>query len=163
MADSSQRERITQYIQDTYGTQAEYLWADSPGNAIFRHSASKKWYAAMMRVLPEKLGFTGEEPLDVMDIKCSTIMIGSLLSTKGFLPAYHMNKNHWISIVLDGSVSDDQITPLLALSVGRSVLSQRGDRPPDKWRRYAGQSRPGGAGQRRHRPRSRSSPRPAAG
>ena len=112
----SQRERITQYIQDTYGTQAEYLWADSPGNAVFRHPASKKWYAAMMRVLLEKLGFTGEKPLDVMDIKCSTIMIGSLLATKGFLPAYHMNKNHWISIVLDNSVSDDQIIPLLELS-----------------------------------------------
>lgn len=72
MADTSQRERITQYIQGTYGTQAEYLWADSPGNAIFRHSASKKWYAALMCVLPEKLGLTGEEALDVMDIKCST-------------------------------------------------------------------------------------------
>ena len=48
--------------------------------------------------------------------KCSTIMIGSLLSTKGFFPAYHMNKNHWISIVLDGSISDDQIIPLLELS-----------------------------------------------
>ena len=41
MAYSSQHERITQYIWDTYGTQAEYLWADSPGNAIFRHPASK--------------------------------------------------------------------------------------------------------------------------
>ena len=30
MHDSSQRERITQYMQDTYGSQAEYLWADSP-------------------------------------------------------------------------------------------------------------------------------------
>ena len=116
MAHSSQRERITQYIQDTYGTQAEYLWADSPGNAIFRHPASKKWYAALMRVLPEKLGLAGEEALNVMDIRCSTIMIGSLLSTKGFLPACHMNKNHWISIILDNSVSDDQITPLLELS-----------------------------------------------
>ena len=116
MAYSSQRERITQYIQDAYGTQAEYLWADSPGNAIFRHSASKKWYAAMMRVLPEKLGLAEGEALDVMDIKCSTIMIGSLLATKGFLPAYHMNKNHWISIILDGSVSDGQIIPLLELS-----------------------------------------------
>ena len=92
MPDSSQRERITQYIQDTYGTEAEYLWADSPGNAIFRHSASKKWYAALMRVLPEKLGLTGVEALDVMDIKCSTIMIGSLLATKGFLPAYHCQR-----------------------------------------------------------------------
>ena len=116
MSNSSQRERITQYIQDTYGTQAEYLWADSPGNAIFRHSASKKWYAAMMRVLPEKLGLAEGEALDVMDIKCSTIMIGSLLATKGFLPAYHMNKDHWISIILDGSVSDGQIIPLLELS-----------------------------------------------
>ena len=116
MPEFSQRERIAQYIQDTYGTEAEYLWADSPGNAIFRRSASKKWYAAMMRVLPEKLGLPSGEALDVMDIKCDAIMIGSLLSAKGFFPAYHMNKNHWISIVLDNSVSDDQIIPLLELS-----------------------------------------------
>ena len=131
MADFSQRERITQYIQDTYGTEAEYLWADSPGNAIFRHPVSKKWFAAMMRVLPEKLGLTGAEALDVMDIKCSTIMIGSLLSTKGFLPAYHMNKNHWISIILDGSVPDKEITPLLELSYD-SVAPKRRKKHPQQ-------------------------------
>ena len=70
----------------------------------------------MMRVLPEKLGLAGEAALDVIDIRCSTIMIGSLLSEKGFLPAYHMNKNHWISILLNDSVPDDQIFPLLELS-----------------------------------------------
>ena len=129
MSNSSQRERITQYIQDTYGTQAEYLWADSPGNAIFRHPASKKGYAALMRVLPEKLGLAGEEALDVMDIRCSTILIGSLLSTKGFLPAYHMNKNHWISVVLDNSVPDDQITPLLELSYDSVAPKRRKKRP----------------------------------
>ena len=129
MSNFSQRERITQYIQDTYGSQAEYLWADSPGNAIFRHPASKKWYAALMRVLPEKLGLAGEEALDVMDIRCSTILIGSLLSTKGFLPAYHMNKNHWISVVLDNSVPDDQITPLLELSYDSVAPKRRKKRP----------------------------------
>ena len=56
MAHSSQRERITQYIQDTYGTEAEYLWADSPDSAVFRHPASRKWYAIIMGVLPERLG-----------------------------------------------------------------------------------------------------------
>lgn len=116
MACSLQRERITQYIQGTYGTAAEYLWADSPDSAVFRHPASKKWYALIMRVLPDRLGLSGEQALDVMNLKCSTIMIGSLLLTKGFRPAYHMNKNHWISIVLDDSVSDDQIYPLLELS-----------------------------------------------
>ena len=116
MSNSSQRERIMRYMQDTYGTEAEYLWADSPASAVFRHPASRKWYAIIMGVLPERLGLSGEQVLYVMNVKCSTIMIGSLLSTKGFLPAYHMNKNHWISIVLDNSVPDDQITPLLELS-----------------------------------------------
>lgn len=83
---------------------------------MFRHSASKKWYAIIMDVPSCRLGLAGEALVDVMNVKCSTIMIGSLLSTKGFLPAYHMNKNHWISILLDGSVPDDQIFPLLELS-----------------------------------------------
>lgn len=69
-----------------------------------------------MDVPSNKLGLTGEELIDVMNVKCSTIMIGSLLSEKGFLPAYHMNKDHWISILLNGSVPDDQIFSLLELS-----------------------------------------------
>ena len=113
-----------QYMLDTYGTEAEYLWADSPGNAIFRHPASKKWYSIMMDVSSGKLGLEGERTVDVMNVKCNPIMIGSLLSEKGFLPAYHMNKNHWISIVLDDSVSDDQIKPLLELSYN-SVAPKR--------------------------------------
>ncbi len=114
----SQRERITQFIQETYGTEAEYLWAGSPDTAVFRHPISKKWFAAMLCVLPEKLGLSGENALDVINVKCSAIMVGSLLAAKGFFPAYHMNKNHWISILLDDSVSDDQITPLVELSYG---------------------------------------------
>ena len=128
MSNSSQRERIMRYMQDTYGTEAEYLWADSPDSAVFRHPASRKWYAIIMGVLPERLGLSGEQVLYVMNVKCSTIMIGSLLSTKGFLPAYHMNKNHWISIVLDNSVPDDQITPLLELSYDSVAPKRRTNR-----------------------------------
>lgn len=129
MPDSSQRERITQYMQDTYGTEAEYLWADSPDSAVFRHLASKKWYAIIMRVLPERLGLQGEQALDVINVKCSTIMIGSLLSTKGFLPAYHMNKNHWISILLNDTIPDDDIFPLLELSYDSVAPRRRKKRP----------------------------------
>ena len=129
MPDSSQRERITQYIKDTHGADAEYLWADSPDSAVFRHPASRKWYAIMMGVLPERLGLPAGQALDVMNVKCSTIIIGSLLSAKGFLPAYHMNKNHWISIVLDDSVPDDQIIPLLELSYDSVVPKRRKKRP----------------------------------
>ena len=124
MSQISQRERITQYIRETYGTEAEYLWADSPGSAVFRHPASKKWYAIIMDVPANKLGLSGEDLVDVMNVKCGTIMVGSLLSEKGFRPAYHMNKNHWISILLNDSVSDDQIFPLLELSYDSVARSE---------------------------------------
>ena len=111
-----QRERLAQYMEDTYATPAEHLWADTPEFSVFRHPSSKKWYAIIMTVRSDRLGLPGEELVDVMNVKCGAIMTGSLLSQKGFLPAYHMNKNYWISILLNESVPDDQIAPLLELS-----------------------------------------------
>lgn len=32
------------------------------------------------------------------------------------VPAYHMNKRHWISIILDGSMSEEQVFQLIAES-----------------------------------------------
>ncbi len=29
------------------------------------------------------------------------------------VPAYHMNKEHWISVILDGSMTDDDIIPMI--------------------------------------------------
>ena len=29
------------------------------------------------------------------------------------VPAYHMNKEHWISVILDGTMTDDEIIPLI--------------------------------------------------
>ena len=31
-------------------------------------------------------------------------------------PAYHMNKRHWVSVVLDGSIPDAQLLPLVQKS-----------------------------------------------
>ena len=43
-------------------------------------------------------------------------MIGSLRLEQGFFPAYHMNKDKWISVALDGSVDDEQLMFLLDMS-----------------------------------------------
>ena len=111
-----QRERLTRYMQDTYATEAEYLWADTPDCAVFRHPSSKKWYAIIMTVRSDRLGLSGEELVDVMNVKCGAIMTGSLLSQKGFLPAYHMNKPRWVSLLLDGPLPDEGIIGLLLIS-----------------------------------------------
>lgn len=131
MQKCSQRERIMEHIQSTYGTGPEYLWADSPDTAVFRHPASRKWFAILMDVAPSRLGLPGEGTVWVMNIKSNPLMIGSLLSEKGFLPAYHMNKDHWVSILLDGTISDKQILPLLELSYDSVTPKRRRKAVPD--------------------------------
>ena len=112
----TQRERIMQYIQNRYGTDPEYLWKKFPGYAVFRQPASRKWFAAIMDLPRNRLGLEGDGIVDVMDVKCGSLMVGSLLAQDGFLPAYHMSKGSWVSVLLDDTVSDEDIYPLLELS-----------------------------------------------
>lgn len=107
---------IVEHIQNKYGTDPEHLWTKYPNYSVFRHPMSGKWYAIIMDIPKVKLGLDGNDTVYVLDIKCDPLMIGSLLSERGFYPAYHMNKNTWISIVLDGSLSYDKIYALIELS-----------------------------------------------
>lgn len=116
MARLSQRERIIQHIQDRYAAEPEHLWARYPNYAVFRQSASRKWFAAVMDVAKKSIDLPGDGTADVMDLKCDPVLVGSLLAQDGFLPAYHMSKSSWISILLDETVPDEQIVPLIELS-----------------------------------------------
>ena len=69
-----------------------------------------------MNVRSNRLGLDGEGLVDILNVKCGPVLIGSLLTEKGFLPSYHMNRTHWITILLNDTVLDEQITPLLELS-----------------------------------------------
>ena len=116
MSDHLQHERITKHLRDVFETGPEHLWARYPTYAVFRHPLSRRWYASIMHVPRSRLRLEGDETVAVLDLKCSPLMVGSLMSEQGFLPAYHMNKSSWISILLDGSVPDEKIIPLLELS-----------------------------------------------
>ena len=58
--------------------------------------------------------------IDVFDfccIKSDTAQIEDLQSRyEGIKPGYHMNKNHWITILLDGSVSEAKTLDFLDMS-----------------------------------------------
>lgn len=69
-----------------------------------------------MEVPKDKLGLTGKDILSVVNFKCDPVLIGSLLGKSGYFPAYHMSKTNWITVALDGSVSEDEIKMLLDMS-----------------------------------------------
>ena len=58
------KEEIFEYVKKQYGTVPEYLWAQSPDNAVLRHK-NGKWYAVVMTVEKSKLGLEGKDPVDI--------------------------------------------------------------------------------------------------
>ena len=123
-------EGIIAHIRETYGAEPEFLWARTPNNAVFRHSGTGKWFAALLLEVPrQSLGLPGGGRADILDLKCGPAMIGSLLDGRRYFPGYHMNKEHWISVLADGSVPLDELAPLLELSY-RLAAGRRRNRPP---------------------------------
>ena len=106
------REAIFEYVKKQYGTVPEYLWKPSPESAVLRHK-NGKWYAVLMQVKKQKLGLEEDGLVDIINVKCEPDMIGLLTQVSGFLPGYHMNKQYWITILLDGTVSEAKILDFL--------------------------------------------------
>ena len=68
-----------------------------------------------MRVSRRKFGFNSDEVIDVVNLKLPTEMFGSFGTAEGIYPAYHMNKLHWISVLLPDA-SDDVVQFLVNAS-----------------------------------------------
>ena len=108
------REELIRYVNETYSTDAEYPWNDE--NFIFRHRENRKWFAVAMRVPYRRLGLDREGTADIVDTKCGPLLMGSYRGQPGILPGYHMNKEHWLTILLDGTAEDALVKELLEIS-----------------------------------------------
>ena len=107
------RDELQRYIFDHYSTEPDYPWTGAPNHAVFRHGGNRKWFALVLDVPRNKLGLPGTQMIDVVNLKCDPILIGSLRGEPGIFPAYHMNKTHWNSVRAQGSVPDDLLRNLL--------------------------------------------------
>ena len=110
------RKALELYINDTYAVDAETPWAPDSDHAVFRHPNNRKWFAVLMTIPRSKLGLSGDGLIELVNLKCGPILASSLRSEPGFFPAWHMNKNHWITAALDGSADAEQIKWLLEIS-----------------------------------------------
>ncbi len=123
------RNEIIRYGSEAFSADPEYLWTRSPEAFILRHAAGGKWFALVMSVRRDRLGLAGEGTADVLNVKCGELLLGSLLGRPGFRPAYHMNKSQWVSILLDGTVSPEEIRDLLNISYEMTGRLKKAPRP----------------------------------
>lgn len=110
------REEIFDWCRQKYSTEPEYPWNDK--NAVLRHKDNNKWYAVVLEVGRDKLGLPDSDSskAEVLNVKCDPLLVGAYRTQNGFFPAYHMNKENWLSILLDEPKLDDSIRELVALS-----------------------------------------------
>lgn len=130
------RQQVIEYIQKEYHCEIEYLWMRFPTYGVFRHEDNKKWFGLLMDVPRSKLGLSGDEPVDVLNVKLGDLLLRDLLiQREGFLPGYHISRGNWISILLDGTVSMDEIRGLIDTSyrVTASAKTRKAIRGPKEW------------------------------
>ena len=110
------RLELAAYLTDIYSTTGENLFVRYPSFQVYRHQGNKKWFAVIMDIPRKNLKLPGEGEISVVNLKCDTRLIGSFREEPGIFPGWHMNKAHWLSVALDGTVEDEKIKFLVDMS-----------------------------------------------
>lgn len=119
------RKRIYAHILNRYGVAPEYLWQKFPHYAVFRHSGNRKWFALIADVANSKLGLDSDGQTDIINLKLNPEFIDTLKQQRGFLPAYHMNKRTWLTVLLDGTVAFEEVCALIDESFALTQNTRR--------------------------------------
>ena len=105
----NQTNRIAKYIKDKYNVSPEFPWDSSPGCGVFR-CPNNKWFGLIMNIDESKLN-THSGEVEIINIKANNIT--ELIKKEGYYRAYHMNKEKWLTILLNDTVKDDEIITLI--------------------------------------------------
>ncbi len=130
------RKAVFEYIKKKYKVSPEYPWAKYDNNAVFRHTDNRKWFALLMDVQRDKLGQNGNDYVDVVNLKVDDMFFRDMLIRQdGILPAWHMNKQHWITVLLDGTVPQDKVFDLIDMSFMATASAKKKEkvRGPKEW------------------------------
>ena len=130
------RQIVFNYIKKKYKVLPEYPWRKYDSNAVFRHTDNKKWFALVMGVQRNKLGLSGDDYIDVVNLKIDDMFFRDMIITEdGIMPAYHMNKMHWITVLLDGTVPEERVFELIDMSLLATASAKKKEkiRPPKEW------------------------------
>ena len=118
---SEQTMEVIKYIKEKYHDDLEFLWEKFPTDAIWRNKQNKKWYGLILTIEENKLGIKENKKIEIIDLRYPKEDIKNIVDNKKIFPGYHMNKNSWLTIKLDGSVTLKEIYKLIDISYELSL------------------------------------------
>ena len=108
---------IIDYCNKKYGENHINPFKKHPDILAFVNEKNK-WYALFSDVDYSKLIKNTDitTKVKILNVKYPTDKILEIIDNKNIFPAYHMNKKHWISIVLDKNIKLETIKELIDIS-----------------------------------------------
>ena len=118
------KEELTAYVRGRFSTDPDYPFEEEDV-FVFRRQNNRKWFAVAMTVPYTRLGIEKDGNADIIDVKCGPLMMDVYRQQPGILPGYHMNKDNWVTILLDGTAETETIKELLEISYDLTCSPER--------------------------------------
>lgn len=114
-------------LENFGGVICDNPWEKEPDFTVFRHTDNRKWFALrfyatreqLLKLKPEDAitkSYAAGEKIDMINIKIDPELVEIVTKEPGFLPAFHMSRRHWITILLDKEVNVARMKPLIEMS-----------------------------------------------
>ncbi|ERJ81389.1 hypothetical protein HMPREF1987_01702 [Peptostreptococcaceae bacterium oral taxon 113 str. W5053] len=121
-----QANRITEMILEKYDVRPDFPWEQTQYQSYgtFRHVDSGKWFALIMNIKWDALlKDKNKNTVDVLNLKINSQESENLTAIKGIYLGYHMNHKNWISVVLNETLSDNEVLKLIDNSFSLTGLN----------------------------------------
>ena len=119
LADKSEKisSEVIDYCNNKYGGNRVNPFKKHP-DILALVNEKNKWYALFLDIDYNKLNKNTDitTKVKILNVKYPTDKILEIIDNKNIFPAYHMNKKHWISIVLDKNIKMETIKELIDIS-----------------------------------------------
>ena len=101
------RDEVIKCCLDLPNVYEDYPFPNDDVSAAIKHVSNNKWFALIMNV-KGKIYLNVKTNPDYSDILRNTYDY--------IIPAYHMNKEHWNTIIIDDNVNKELVEELISLS-----------------------------------------------
>ena len=106
--------RLLDFVKTNYNTEPEFLWTRFPNTSVLRNLGNRKWYGVVNSISANKIGIDSDKIVEIVNVRFSKGEAPEIVgNVAGIYPAWHMNKRNWITIILDDTLSDDQLFGLV--------------------------------------------------
>lgn len=111
------RQRVLDMALALPGAASDMPFDEDFDTTVLRHGPGGKWFGLLMKVPRDRVGLDGAGTAEILNLKCDPLIgFGLRQSYADILPAWHMNKQHWISVRLEGEVPEETLETLIRMS-----------------------------------------------